>query len=504
LTDPSIYRRFFVKNWLFSGLCKNEPQNFVFTPVHYPMSSLRFLPLLLAFLPTSLFAKDDGEKLYTQFCSACHGVDGKGANNGAFPPLAGSLWVEGTQKRSIAIVLNGLHGPIEVKGKTYDLAMPPQGAALSDEQIISILNYVHTAWGNKGQIIPRDLIRVTRSEFDKRTEHWTAPELLKLCPLPIQNTALSDLTSRVYKGQWNQIPDFDKIQAENIEEEHHGKISPSIAGMDIHFGIVWEGNFVAPEAGEYEFVLDSDDGSRLILNGKVVSEVNGTGAMNGKRVSTGKISLKKGKNPFRMDFFQNKGPAGISLKWRKSGDKAWNWLTKSTTTSEKAGPPSIPLFPSDGKTVIYRNFIEGTTARGIGFGFPGGLNLVYSADNLAPELVWLGNFMDAGRHWTNRGQGNQPPSSTNVIKLTKDRFLPKDARFKGYSLDPKGNPTFKVQIGDQLLTDSWKAIDQTLVRTLTLDGGTNLEIPLGNAEVTGAESTTVTPGKPITINYLLK
>ena len=470
------------------------------------MTALRFLPFLTIPFTTSLIgAEQNGEQLYTQFCSACHAPDGKGANNGAFPPLAGSPWLHGNPKRAVAIVLFGLQGPIEVNGKTYNLAMPPQGAALNEDQIVAILNYVNNAWGNKGENVPKDLIRVTRSEFEKRTEPWTAPELLKLFPLPIQKTALSDLTSRVYKGQWNQIPDFDKIQAENIEEEHGGKISPSIAGMDIHFGIVWEGNFVAPETGDYEFVLDSDDGARITLNNQMVCEVKGIGPMNGSRASKNKITLKEGKNIFRMDYFQGTGFKDLELKWRKSGDKEWNWLTNKPSPSKGGGTPSIPLIPTDNKTAIYRNFIEGTTARAIGFGFPEGLNLVYSADNLAPELVWTGEFMDAGRHWTNRGQGNQPPSGVNVIKLTKARFLPEEARFRGYSLDPQGNQTFNITIGKQVLSDAWKpGKEGTLLRTLTLTGGSELKIDLGNAQVVGSESTTLTPGKPVTLTYILK
>lgn len=473
------------------------------------MSSLRFLPILPAIFCTSLLAKPTGEELYTQYCSACHGTDGKGATGGTFPPLAGSPWIHGNPKRAVAIVLYGLHGPIDVNGKAYNLEMPPQGAVLSDDEITSIINHVNASWGNKGETINRDLIRVTRSEFASRTEPWTASELLKLLPLPKPETALTDLTSRVYKGQWTQIPDFDKIQSENIEEEHHGLLDPSVAALTEHFGIVWEGHFEAPETGEYEFTLDSDDGARLNLNGQVVAEVKGTGPMNGSRAKTGKISLKAGKNKFRMDYFQSKGPATLSLSWKKSGSNELKWLTEPAQTSEQSKKgknvtPSIPLSPSNDKTVMYRNFIEGTTSRGIGFGFPGGVNLVYSADNLAPELVWSGDFMDAGRHWTNRGQGNQAPSGANVIKLTKDRFLPAEARFKGYSLDKQGNPTFKISIGKANLTDSWKASDKGLERTLTLDGGSKLEIPLGNAEVAGAQTTTIEPGKPATITYTLK
>jgi mono/diheme cytochrome c family protein len=470
------------------------------------MISLRILPILTAVFCTSLYAKPTGEELYTLYCSACHGVDGKGATGGAFPPLAGSPWVHGNPKRAVAIVIYGIHGPIDVNGKAYNLEMPPQGAALSDDQITSILNYVNTAWGNKGETFNRDLIRVTRSEFASRDKPWTAPELLKLFPLPEKQTALSDVISRVYKGQWNQIPDFDKIQSENIEEEHDGILDPAIAALNEHYGIVWEGNFEVPETGEYEFALDSDDGSRITLDGKVVAEVNGAGPMDGSRAKSGKISLKQGSVKFRADFFQNSGPHGLSLKWKKSDSKQWNWLTKPSETDKpkKLGTPSIPLTPSSDKTVIYRNFIEGTTPRGIGFGFPGGMNLVYSADNLAPEIVWSGDFMDAGRHWTNRGQGNQAPSGTSAIKLTNKRFLPEEAKFKGYSLDTNGNPTFKIAIGSATLTDSWKTNDKGLVRTLSLKGGSKLEIPLGNAEITGAESATVDPGKPTVINYTLK
>ena len=73
--------------------------------------------------------KEKGPELYARYCSACHGLDGKGATGGQFPPLAGSKWVEGNPKRSVAIVLHGLAGPVEVKGKSYNLMMPPQGAA---------------------------------------------------------------------------------------------------------------------------------------------------------------------------------------------------------------------------------------------------------------------------------------------------------------------------------------------------------------------------------------
>jgi mono/diheme cytochrome c family protein len=464
------------------------------------------LPLFLLLSAPYLRAQD-GQQLYALYCSACHGADGKGATGGAFPPLAGSEWVHGNPKRSVAIVLKGLHGPIEVGGKAYNLEMPPQGAVLGDDQIVAILNFIHNAWGNKGQEVKRDHIRVMRSEFESRTGPWTGPELLKLFPLEKKATALTNLTSRVYKGQWNQMPDFTKIQAENVEEEHDGILDTALAALKEDFGIVWEGDFMAPADGEYAFLLDSDDGARLILKSHPVAEVKGLGPMGGKRASEGKVALKAGANPVRIEYFQGRGNQGISLGWKIAGAKQWQWLSAAPPKSAPGVPP-IPLVAKDGRTVIYRNFIEGSTPRGIGFGFPGGVNMVYSADNLAPELIWAGAFIDAGRHWTNRGQGFQPPLADEVVKLTNQRFLPAEAVFKGYSLDKQGNPTFHVSIKAVDLTDSWKPGETgTLIRTLSVGSKAGvvapMDIPLGNAEVTGTEKVTVARGKPVTVTYKL-
>ena len=65
---------------------------------------------------------DIGKEVYARdaHCKTCHGDAGQG--DAIYPPLAGSEWVTGDQERLIRIVLKGLWGPIEVKGKTYDPA----------------------------------------------------------------------------------------------------------------------------------------------------------------------------------------------------------------------------------------------------------------------------------------------------------------------------------------------------------------------------------------------
>jgi len=219
---------------------------------------------------------------------------------------------------------------------------------------------------------------------------------------------------------------------------------------------VWEAEFEAHKDGEYQFYFDADDGGRVIIDGKTLVEIRKLGPMNGSRSKVPKIRLTKGLHPIRIEYYEFTHQEGIQLGWKGPDVKEWKWLSKEVPTNTKRWP-DIPISPTANRTAIYRNFIAGTTPRAIGFGFPGGLNLAWSADHLGPELLWTGKFMDGGHHWTDRGTGNEPPAGENVVKLSNGRALPEAARFQGYQLDQEGNPTFRSKIGDQVLNDSWKA-----------------------------------------------
>ncbi len=68
--------------------------------------------------------------------------------------------------------------------------------------------------------------------------------------------------------------------------------------------------------------------------------------------------------------------------------------------------------------VIYRNFIEGAGNRGIAVGYPGGVNLAWSAESMNLALIWRGAFIDAGRHWNSRGGGHETPLGYDVLRPT--------------------------------------------------------------------------------------
>lgn len=127
-----------------------------------------------------LFAS--GRQLYLNTCSGCHGTDGAGLARFA-PPLAGSEWVTGDEKRLALIVLQGMEGPIEINKRVYDapeiLPVMPSHSTVDDGAITAILTYIRNEWGNNAGPMGRRTVGMTRVTSQGRVVPWTAKELNK-------------------------------------------------------------------------------------------------------------------------------------------------------------------------------------------------------------------------------------------------------------------------------------------------------------------------------------
>lgn len=126
-----------------------------------------------------------GEKVFRGQCAQCHQASGAGVP-GAFPPLVDSKWVTGSEERLARILINGLNGPIEVAGSTYNGNMPafgPNGLNLKTKQIAGVLTYIRQSWGNEAAEVTVEAMDQYTADFGDRTAPWTADELLAEFPL---------------------------------------------------------------------------------------------------------------------------------------------------------------------------------------------------------------------------------------------------------------------------------------------------------------------------------
>ncbi len=166
---------------LTASFLKNTP--------HF-MSRFSFLAVALISTASLLPAQDapsadvmaKGSQVYMQVCFACHQPTGQGLP-GMFPALVSSDWATAPRPdRLIRMVLQGLTGPITLNGQPFSTPapiMPPQGAALDDDQIASVLTYVRNSFGNKASAVTPDEVKAIREAEKARTAMWTQAELEK-------------------------------------------------------------------------------------------------------------------------------------------------------------------------------------------------------------------------------------------------------------------------------------------------------------------------------------
>lgn len=107
----------------------------------------------------------EGAKIFNTYCATCHQRNGQGDSQ-RFPTLVGTKWVLGDKSELIEVILNGLEGPIEVKGKPYNSLMP-QHSFLSDEDVAQVLTYVRQNFGNNASEVSANEVRAVRENLQK-------------------------------------------------------------------------------------------------------------------------------------------------------------------------------------------------------------------------------------------------------------------------------------------------------------------------------------------------
>jgi hypothetical protein len=79
-----------------------------------------------------------------------------------------------------------------------------------------------------------------------------------------------------------------------------------------HFAVHWKGLLRVATESRYTLFLESDDGSRLFIDGKLVID---NGGLHGMEEKSAEIVLTAGDHEIEVHFFENEGDAGCRLGW---------------------------------------------------------------------------------------------------------------------------------------------------------------------------------------------
>jgi len=155
----------------------------------------------------------------------------------------------------------------------------------------------------------------------------------------------------------------------------------------------------------------------------------------------------------------------------KQIDALWQYLSDGQNAKTPIGAEAAMIeLTVNERPIIYRNFLNGLSARGIAVGYPAGGNIAWDAEAMSLAQIWRGSFIDASKHWVGRGPGTQTPLGDQVLSLEENSPVAKlssfdaawpsasarqrDYRFLGYRLDQAGVPTFRYRFGETIVEDT--------------------------------------------------
>ncbi len=130
--------------------------------------------------------------------------------------------------------------------------------------------------------------------------------------IKLQNHVLNALTQITYKGTWDDLPDFTQLMSEQTE------LVSSISATDEEFvALVIDGYLYISATNMIEFALESDDGSRLLIDDRVVIE---NGGLHGTQEKRGSAPLSRGWHNIKVEWFNKTGGAHLNLRMGVLGE----------------------------------------------------------------------------------------------------------------------------------------------------------------------------------------
>jgi len=129
-----------------------------------------------------------------------------------------------------------------------------------------------------------------------------------------QAAAVAGLKWEYYEARFNNCADFE--QREPIATGVTDTLNVKMARRGENFAVRFTGAIEIPEDGEYTFRLNTDDGSQLFLDGKLVINNDGDHAPTQK---SARVSLTRGPHSFALLFYQAGGGFEFQASWSGPG-----------------------------------------------------------------------------------------------------------------------------------------------------------------------------------------
>ena len=142
------------------------------------------------------------------------------------------------------------------------------------------------------------------------------------------NSGLRNLQAAHYRGTWQTLPVLDKLKPQSVVFLPGKRLTLHPHNALAGYAMLYTGDLLAPSKGDYQFQLGSDDGARLLINGKVIIDNDGR---HGLRYRNGQVNLNAGSHTFRLEYFNHSAAALLKLDWNGPGIAQTSLTTSDTS-----------------------------------------------------------------------------------------------------------------------------------------------------------------------------
>lgn len=113
-----------------------------------------------------------------------------------------------------------------------------------------------------------------------------------------------------------RLPDFSRLQAVASGMAHEFSIDDITLPRGDNIAVTFDGKLQITTPGDYSFILASDDGSKLYIDGKTVVDNDGS---HGVVMANGHAELSPGKHDIRVEWFNGGGGAWLGAFFEGPG-----------------------------------------------------------------------------------------------------------------------------------------------------------------------------------------
>ena len=213
---------------------------------------------------------------------------------------------------------------IAVIGEYAGGPLPLGGYSASPEHVVGIIDGIQAKLPN------------AKILYAKGCGIWSGPELPAVpasALIPEGGNAGEQGLRGEYFANQNLEGAPALVRIDNQVDFQWGDAVPDPAIPAEHFSARWTGSIVAPESGDYQISVTSDDGFRLFIDGKNVVEYWADRAAAANVVN---VYLQGGRpTPIKLEYYNNLGAHAVSLGWGKA-DGVDPGIAEAVNTAKQA------------------------------------------------------------------------------------------------------------------------------------------------------------------------